>query len=67
MRGFDQIALDPAALKSELDDFELLLQSAPHLRERKDIAPFFKSHHQIVAALGLFHSNIAGRTGSQLN
>jgi hypothetical protein len=60
MRGFDQIARDLAALKSELDDIEALLQ-APQLRERKDVAPFFKSYRQIVATLGLFHSNIARR------
>lgn len=59
MRGFDPIALDRMQLTEELGEFEVLLRSAPHLRERKDIAPFFKSHRQLVAALGLFHSNIS--------
>ncbi len=59
MRGFDPIKLDRAKLTAELDDFEIFLASASHLRERKDVAPFFKSHRQLVAALGFFHSNIA--------
>ena len=59
MRGFEPISLDRAKLTEELDDFEALLASASHLRERKDVAPFFRTHRQLVAALGFFHSNIS--------
>lgn len=59
MRSFEPISLDSAELIRELNDLETLLMSAPHLRERKSIAPFFKSHRQLVAALDLFHGNIS--------
>jgi hypothetical protein len=59
VRGFDPIILDTLQLRNELDEFEAFLNSADHLKEREQIAPFFKQRKHLVAALGYTHAGIA--------
>jgi hypothetical protein len=59
VKGFEPITLDITHLRGELDEFEGFLSSADHLKERKQIAPFFKQKNHLVAALGYTHAGIA--------
>jgi hypothetical protein len=59
VRGFNAIKLDRQKLEDELGDLESLLNSSTELKERAQIAPFFKQHQHLVAGLGYFNSAIA--------
>jgi hypothetical protein len=59
VRGFDPINLNITQLRKELDEFEAFLSSEDHLKEREQIAPFFKQRKHLVAALGYTHAGIA--------
>jgi len=58
MKGFGRIELNYKTLKSELDEFEAFLNGSMHKKERREIAPFFRDHEQLVAALGFTHPEI---------
>lgn len=53
MKTFDLIKFDLQTLQLELNEFEAFLANNPQLRERKHVLPFFKSHRQLCAAIGL--------------
>jgi hypothetical protein len=59
VRGFEEITLEIPRLREELDDFESFLNSETQLKEREQIAPFFKQRKHLVAALGYTHAGIA--------
>jgi hypothetical protein len=58
VRGFEPITVNFTELSAELNDFKVFLNSATTLKERDQIAPFFKQKKQLVAALGLTSSAI---------
>jgi hypothetical protein len=58
VRGFEPITVNSSQLSAELNDFDAFLNSATTLKERDQIAPFFKQKKQLVAALGLTNSAI---------
>jgi hypothetical protein len=58
MRTFVLHRLDPAALATELDDLDALLGSGAKLRERAEIAPFFKARPNLCAALSLMNAAV---------
>lgn len=43
------VKFDPVRFRSELAEFETLLNSKPDLAEADDILPFFKSHEHLTA------------------
>jgi hypothetical protein len=59
MKGFETIALEIKALSKELDELQALLASTTALKERAQIAPFFKNRKQLCAGLGFTNSSIA--------
>ena len=58
MKGFEPIRLSLARLRAELKEFEAFLNSTTQLKEREQIAPFFKQRKHLVAALGYTHAGI---------
>jgi len=56
VRGFEEIKLNVPQLRVELDQFDAFLSSTTHLKERAEIAPFFKTRKNLVAAIGLTRS-----------
>lgn len=58
MRTFAALALDTVVLTENLNELERLLSSAPHLKERDQIVPFFKARPHLCAALGYANSSI---------
>jgi len=59
MKKFESITIDIATLFAELDDLQKLLDSTTALKERSEIAPFFKARKNLCAALGLMNSAVA--------
>ena len=58
MKTFEPISLDYGVLSKELDELQALLTSKTTLKERKEIAPFFKCRKHLSAALGLANGEV---------
>jgi hypothetical protein len=55
LKTFLDISLDGKTLIKELDEFETFLTSNPHLKERDQVLPFFKSRTHLTAAIGMLN------------
>ncbi|MBB4952621.1 hypothetical protein H4S14_000663 [Agrobacterium vitis] len=58
MKTFESLAIDISILENDLNDFEALLKSGSHLKEREQILPFFKKKPHLCAAIGYLNGNI---------
>jgi hypothetical protein len=58
MKTFEPITLDYGVLSKELNELKALLNSQTSLKERAEIAPFFKGRKHLSAALGLTNSGV---------
>jgi Domain of unknown function (DUF4263) len=58
MRTFIPHALDAVMLAADLDELERLLNAKVHLKERAEIAPFFKARPNLCAALSLMNAAV---------
>lgn len=52
MKSLVSLSLDTSILRQNLDELENLLKSETHLKERDQIAPFFKTRPHLCAAIG---------------
>ncbi|AQS65433.1 MULTISPECIES: Shedu anti-phage system protein SduA domain-containing protein [Rhizobium/Agrobacterium group] len=52
MKSFVSLNLDTSILRQNLDELDELLKSESHLKERDQIAPFFKERPHLCAAIG---------------
>jgi hypothetical protein len=55
VKRFDPIAFDRNACTAELRELKALLDSKPELKERQHILPFFKTHRQVSALIGMYN------------
>jgi hypothetical protein len=68
MKTFEPIKIDLDVLARELDDLDIYLQVKQTLKERQDVAPFFKTSKHLCAALALTNSSVevSDRVASEL-
>src|SRR5262245_38557685 len=59
MKEFSKIPFDLEQCRRELAAFRLLLDTKEELEENADIKPFFETHLQLSALLGLYHWGFA--------
>ena len=59
MKKLELVVTDINALQSELQDLQIFLAQSPHLRERAEIIPFFKTKKHLTAALGMLNAHIS--------
>lgn len=58
MKTFDSINLDVDKCKVEIGDFKTLLDSKPHLKEREELLPHFRSNTNLSALIGTYVADI---------
>jgi hypothetical protein len=59
MKSFDSFAFDLRKCRAELDELLVLLNSQPHLQERKDVLPFFRARRHLSAFIGSYFPYLA--------
>lgn len=58
MKTFLPLQFDPATCRSQLAEFQQLLQSKPSLSERGEILPFFRNREHLSAFVASYHPKI---------
>jgi hypothetical protein len=58
----ESVAFNPAAFRTELNDFTTFLSSNPSLKERDEIIPFFKARKHLTAYIGTLYLDVAVAT-----